>query len=73
MTSPARTQRTRTRQRERKIPDTSIASPCIGVCMLNNTGLCDGCLRNIDEIREWIIMDREEKLAVLAKIAERQQ
>ena len=48
------------------------ASPCINVCRMNDrTGLCDGCLRTIDEIACWAGYTREEKLAVLAKLAVR--
>jgi predicted Fe-S protein YdhL (DUF1289 family) len=31
-----------------------VPSPCINVCRMNPaTGLCDGCLRTIDEIANW--------------------
>lgn len=60
------------RGRERFQPDTTVASPCISVCQVDNdTGLCIGCLRNVDEIRDWIIMSAEEKLKVLKLIEER--
>jgi predicted Fe-S protein YdhL (DUF1289 family) len=39
--------------------------------MFTGTAFCDGCYRSMDEIREWMIMNREEKLAVLAKITVR--
>ena len=66
----ARRQRRRA-ARQRNI-DTSIASPCISVCQLDNaTGLCLGCFRNVDEIREWPIMTAEEKTQVLTNIAGR--
>ena len=49
-----------------------VASPCINVCRMNDrTGLCEGCLRTIDEIACWAGYTREEKLAVLAKLAAR--
>ena len=49
-----------------------VASPCINVCrMSDRTGLCEGCLRTIDEIALWAGYTREEKLAVLAKLAAR--
>jgi len=49
-----------------------VASPCINVCRMNDrTGLCDGCLRTIDEIACWAGYTREEKLAVLARLAAR--
>lgn len=39
--------------------------------MFKGTPFCDGCFRTQDEIREWLVMTREEKLAVLDRIAER--
>ena len=57
----------------RKLPDTTVPSPCIGVCWLNEeTRLCDGCLRSADEIRDWMIMDKAEKLALLQELEQRQ-
>jgi len=61
--------RARRRSAARRKIDTSIASPCINVCQFDNaTNECMGCRRTIDEIRDWIIMTAEEKLAVLARI-----
>lgn len=52
--------------------DTSVPSPCITVCQVDDTtGHCIGCYRSIDEIREWPILSADEKRAVLARIAER--
>ena len=52
--------------------DRSIPSPCISVCQLDDaSGLCIGCLRNVDEIRDWPIMTAEEKQGILAKIETR--
>lgn len=51
--------------------DTSVASPCTQVCQFADDEFCVGCRRTQDEIREWIIMTREEKLAVLEKIKTR--
>jgi len=49
-----------------------VASPCINVCRMNDrAALCEGCLRTIDEIACWAGYTREEKLAVLAKLAVR--
>ena len=64
--------RARRRDRPRRAFDTSIPSPCIAVCQLDDaTGWCLGCFRNVDEIREWPIMTAEEKTKALAEIAER--
>jgi len=35
----------------------AVQSPCIGVCTINDDGLCDGCLRTRDEIAGWLGMD----------------
>lgn len=52
--------------------DTSIPSPCISVCQIDDTsGECIGCRRTIDEIRDWIVMNADEKTAVLERIAAR--
>jgi predicted Fe-S protein YdhL (DUF1289 family) len=68
----------RARRRARRRPprarafDTTIPSPCISVCQLDDaTGHCLGCFRDVDEIRDWPILGAEEKKAVLAKIAAR--
>ena len=54
--------------------DSSVPSPCISVCQMEEaTGLCLGCRRTIDEIRDWIILTPVEKRAVLARIAERKE
>lgn len=60
------------RSRRRPEFDSSVPSPCITVCQVDDaTGCCIGCYRSIDEIREWPILSADEKRAVLARIAER--
>lgn len=64
-----RPRRARRRRGEKPVIDRTVPSPCVGLCTLNSkTELCDGCYRNMDEIREWIIMPREEKLEALEAI-----
>lgn len=47
-------------------------SPCISVCQMDPmTGYCIGCTRTIDEIRDWIISNPDERNAILGKIAAR--
>jgi predicted Fe-S protein YdhL (DUF1289 family) len=49
-----------------------VPSPCITVCQIDDTtGLCLGCARNVDEIREWPILTAEEKKQILEHIRER--
>ena len=74
MTEPLtnRSSRPRRRSGQRKIPDTTVPSPCLSICMMDDdSALCDGCFRTLDEIRDWMIMDRGEKLAVLAQLEQR--
>jgi predicted Fe-S protein YdhL (DUF1289 family) len=47
-------------------------SPCIGVCTIAPaTDLCRGCWRTIEEITNWRVMDRAERVRVLAACAAR--
>lgn len=48
-------------------------SPCINVCKMNpQTGLCEGCLRTIDEIAQWSTATEAYKRAVWVEIKRRQ-
>lgn len=52
--------------------DSSIPSPCTSVCQMDDlTQLCIGCHRTIDEIRDWVIMTKEEKQELLESIDQR--
>jgi predicted Fe-S protein YdhL (DUF1289 family) len=55
------------------LPDTASAdrvpSPCISVCVMDAaSGLCIGCLRTLDEIAEWSVLDADAKRGVLAAL-----
>lgn len=51
-----------------------VPSPCINVCkMTPGTGLCEGCFRTIEEIRNWRNASNEYKRAVWMEIEKRQQ
>lgn len=43
----------------------AVLSPCIGVCMLAEDGLCDGCHRTGAEIARWSQMDDDERLRLM--------
>jgi predicted Fe-S protein YdhL (DUF1289 family) len=56
----------------RKI-DTSVPSPCIAVCQIDDaSGQCLGCHRTIDEIRDWSRSGDAAKLLVWQAIEARQ-
>lgn len=49
-----------------------VASPCVSICKMNpRSGWCEGCLRTIDEIAHWALLDEEEKRAVWAALPTR--
>ena len=49
-----------------------VPSPCISVCAIDGaTGLCAGCLRTLDEIAAWSVLDDDERRAVWARIGVR--
>lgn len=57
-------------ERQRQF-DNSVPSPCVQICRYDGAEFCIGCWRSPDEIRDWMIMSRAEKLAVLARIEQR--
>lgn len=46
----------------------AVLSPCIGVCSLNDDGLCDGCHRSNAEIARWPYMDDDERLRMMETV-----
>lgn len=67
------------RRRRRRGPhrpvmvDNSVPSPCQSICRFDGNPYCVGCFRDVDEIREWMIMSREQKLEVLARLPARRK
>jgi predicted Fe-S protein YdhL (DUF1289 family) len=55
---------------QQKVQD--LPSPCISVCRVAaSSGLCEGCLRTLDEVAAWSRLDDEGKRAVWARIEQR--
>jgi predicted Fe-S protein YdhL (DUF1289 family) len=53
------------------MPDagTSVPSPCVSICTMDaQTGLCTGCLRTLDEIAAWGMLDDDGRRAVWERI-----
>jgi predicted Fe-S protein YdhL (DUF1289 family) len=44
------------------------ASPCVGICRLNDDGFCEGCLRSIEEIGAWAGLDEAARRDILADL-----
>ncbi|MFP5460991.1 MAG: DUF1289 domain-containing protein [Gammaproteobacteria bacterium] len=46
-----------------------VPSPCISICRMDaQTGLCEGCLRTLDEIADWGSMPDARRRAVLESV-----
>jgi len=49
-----------------------VPSPCVSVCVVHPTlGLCEGCLRNIEEIGAWGQMPSAQQRQVWQHIQQR--
>lgn len=54
--------------------ESAVASPCINVCKMSEAaGVCEGCLRTLDEIAAWGSLDDAAKLQVWRQIRVRRQ
>lgn len=53
-------------------PVRAVLTPCIGVCMLGEDGLCDGCFRSGDEIARWSRMSDEARRQLMARLPQRE-
>ena len=50
----------------------STPSPCISICRMDDdTGWCVGCLRTLDEIACWSLLDDAEKHGVRLELGRR--
>lgn len=60
-------------ERARQLPDDgAVPSPCVSVCRMDAiTGLCEGCLRSLDEIAAWSTLGDEGKRAVWRQVEQR--
>jgi predicted Fe-S protein YdhL (DUF1289 family) len=47
-------------------------SPCTYECGIDlKTGLCKGCFRTIEEIKDWALKDRDERKQIYRNIKRR--
>lgn len=49
-------------------PFRAVLSPCIGVCTLDDEGLCHGCHRSSVEIAHWGQMGDDERLYLMETV-----
>jgi predicted Fe-S protein YdhL (DUF1289 family) len=49
-----------------------VPSPCVSICVINpNSGLCEGCLRNLEEVAGWGQMPSVQQREVWQRIQKR--
>jgi uncharacterized protein len=49
-----------------------VPSPCVSICVINpNSGLCEGCLRNLEEVAGWGQMPSVQQREVWQRIHKR--
>ncbi|MHB0817321.1 DUF1289 domain-containing protein [Stutzerimonas stutzeri] len=48
-----------------------VASPCVSICALDETDVCIGCQRHVDEIIRWSRLNNSERREVLLRCHER--
>jgi uncharacterized protein len=63
-----------TRESEHEQERRRVESPCIGVCVIDEaSGLCEGCLRTLDEIAVWGSSSAAQRREVLARVDRRRR
>lgn len=51
----------------------AVLSPCVGICNLDDDGLCEGCLRTSTEIAHWSQMNDDERLRIMEIVLPKRQ
>lgn len=49
----------------------AVLSPCIGVCAIDDDGLCAGCHRTGGEIAAWPMMNDDARLRLMEDVLPR--
>ena len=56
-----------------KLNESTLASPCIRMCCLDNNDICLGCFRSLQEIINWSNADKQTRQCFLANANMRKQ
>lgn len=51
----------------------TVISPCISICKLDQNNICIGCFRSVTEIWDWYDLDDEGKKKVLENVEQRKK
>jgi hypothetical protein len=52
-------------ERQMSRPSSTVSSPCVRNCCLDDDLICLGCSRSVEEIKEWGVVDDERRLEIL--------
>lgn len=53
--------------------DTEPRSPCVSVCVLDNSDVCTACYRSANEITDWLMATPAQKRDILRRARERRE
>ena len=53
--------------------DSSVQSPCVRNCCLDDDLTCLGCFRSLDEIKEWGVADQDRRRLILRNAERRKE
>jgi len=45
----------------------------VGICRIDSNGYCEGCLRTLDEIAAWSLLDEADRAAIFEQLKERER
>lgn len=45
--------------------ESEVESPCVGICVVDEEDICEGCGRSMDEIAGWLRMSTLERKQAL--------
>jgi len=46
----------------------AVLSPCVGICSLDDQGLCEGCHRSVSEIANWLHLNDDQRLHLIEHV-----
>lgn len=49
-----------------------VKSPCVGNCCLNESDMCMGCFRTLQEIKNWSVADDQLRLQIIMNTRKRE-
>lgn len=49
----------------------AVESPCVGICVVDEEDICEGCGRSMDEIAGWLRMSVAERATAVKNARQR--